>query len=102
MQNSAAPKPPNRRMSSRGMSFLSFSKADAPMPFANCPKCGHQLQYAPEMSGVAGICPACSAEVVCQQTPWQIACTIAVAVVAVVGVLSLAGLGYLGLTGGTV
>ena len=81
------------------MSFLSFSKADAPMPFAKCPKCGHQLQYTPEMSGVAGICPACSAEVVCQQTPWQIACTIAVAIVAV---LSLAGLGYLGLIGVTV
>ncbi len=51
------------------------------------------------MSDVAGICPACSAEVVYQQTPWQIVRPIAVAIVAV---LSLAGLGYHRLSGGTV
>jgi len=79
-------------MSTRETAFHSFSKADAPMPFTNCPNCEHQLQYVPEMCGVAGICPACSAEVVYQQTPWQIVRPIAVAIVAV---LSLAGLAYL-------
>ena len=69
------------------------------MLFANCPMCGYQAQYVPEQTGLTGMCPGCSADVVFQQAPRQIARTIAGVVVAV---LSFAALGFFGLIGGIV